>query len=377
MSSPQDGVAGLLQGASERQAAGGDSGGRGRDRKPGRGLIIAIVAFVFVVIVGAIGFASAGLFGGGSKDYTGPGHGAVVISVKPGDSLTVIGQTLQAAGVVKTTQAFIDAASANPKSTLVAPGSYRMALQMSGALALNTLLNPAARVSHVVVIPEGTRTAGVVLIASKVTGISVAAFEKALSRPATLGLPAWGHHHAEGFLFPATYSIDPGMSATNVLRRMTARFQQSSVALNLPAEAARMGRTPYQVLIVASIIQREVAPRDYAKAARVIYNRLDKGMKLELDSTVAYGLGISRLNLTAADLSSQTPYNTYVINGLPPTPIGNPGDAALTAALHPASGNWIYFVTVNLNTQETRFSSTYAQFLRDKQAFLDWQASHS
>jgi len=191
-----------------------------------------------------------------------------------------------------------------------------------------------------------------------------------------LGLPSWAHNKAEGFLFPATYTFDPKATATDVLSRMVARFGQSSDAMALVANAAAIHQSPYAVVTVASIIGREVAPRDYSKAARVIYNRLAQGMPLQLDSTVAYGLGIKRLNLTAAQLAKDTPYNTYLHKGLPPTPIGNPGDAALYAALHPASGSWVYFVTVNLNTQETRFSSTYAQFLRDKQAFLNWMASN-
>jgi UPF0755 protein len=337
---------------------------------------VAIVAVVAVLVIGGIAFAAAGLFAG-TADYKGAGKGSTTVVIKPGQSLTEIGQSLVDAGVVKSKQAFVDAAKANPKSTQVAPGTYRLALGMQASLALSALLDSSARVTNVVLVPEGARKTQVVKVSSKGTGIPEAKFNAVLKQPETLGLPIWAHANAEGFLFPATYTFDPGVTATQVLSHLTERFNQSADDLNLVGNAARIHHKPYDVLIVASIIQREVAPRDYAKAARVIYNRLEQGMKLQLDSTVAYGLGIDKLQLTSAQLASNTPYNTYVHTGLPPTPISNPGDAALTAAMNPASGNWVYFVTVNLDTQDTRFSSTYEQFLKDKQLFLDWVNKNS
>jgi UPF0755 protein len=373
VSDPHGGVHGLIQGASERQ---GDDGIPPTKHKSKRGLIVAVVAVVVVVIIGIVAFLGAGLFAG-TPDYKGAGKGSAIVVIKPGQSLTEIGQTLLTAGVVKSKQAFVDAAKANPDSTKVSPGTYRLARGMQASLALSALLDSSSRVTSVVLVPEGARNKQVVTVSSKGTGIPEAQFNAALAQPSTLGLPVWAHNNAEGFLFPATYTFDPGVTATQVLTKMTDRFSQSADDLNLVGDAARIHQTPYDVVIVASIIQREVAPRDYAKAARVIYNRLAQGMKLQLDSTVAYGLGIEKLQLTSAQLASNTPYNTYVHTGLPPTPISNPGDAALTGALHPATGNWVYFVTVNLDTQDTRFSSTYEQFLKDKQLFLDWVNKHS
>ena len=369
------GLHGFMESTHERQSVTPDGfSGSGKSPKRSRGVIVTIaLVLVAIVVAGIVGVMS--LFGG-SSDYAGAGSGTAIVVVKSGDTLTAIGDTLLAAGVVKSQAAFIAATKANPNSTLVAPGTYRLAKQMKASLALNALLNPSARISHVVVVPEAARAAGVVDIASRVTGIAKSEFDAVLAAPNGLGLPSWAHNKAEGFLFPATYTFDPKATATDVLSRMVARFGQSSDAMGLVANAAAIHESPYAVVTVASIIGREVAPRDYSKAARVIYNRLAQGMPLQLDSTVAYGLGIKRFNLTAAQLAKDTPYNTYLHKGLPPTPIGNPGDAALYAALHPASGSWVYFVTVNLNTQETRFSSTYAQFLRDKQAFLNWMASN-
>lgn len=372
MSDQHDGLHGFIQGASDRQSDGDLPEPQHKSR---RGLLVAVIAIVAVLVVGGVAFAAAGLFAG-TPDYTGKGHGSTEIVIKSGQSLTDIGATLEKAGVVKSQRAFINAAKANPKSTNVSPGTYRLALGMQASLALSALLDPASRVAHVVLVPEGARNTQVVKVSAAGTGLPKSDFTSALSKPSTLGLPAWAHNNAEGFLFPATYTFDPNVSATDVLRAMTDRFGQSAADSDLVANAARIHHKPYDVLIVASIIQREVAPRDYAKAARVIYNRLAQGMKLQLDSTVAYGLGIEKLQLSAAQLAKDTPYNTYVHAGLPPTPICNPGDAAIQGALHPADGSWIYFVTVNLDTQETRFSSTYEQFLKDKQAFLDWLAQH-
>jgi len=124
------------------------------------------------------------------------------------------------------------------------------------------------------------------------------------------------------------------------------------------------------VLIVASILQAEVAPQDFAKVARVIYNRLDANMPLQLDSTVNYVLGIRESVLNQEQLDTKSPYNTYLVEGLPPTPINSPGSEAIKAALAPAKGNWLYFVTVDPETQVTKFTNSYQKFLQYKQRFL-------
>ncbi len=120
---------------------------------------------------------------------------------------------------------------------------------------------------------------------------------------------------------------------------------------------------------MASLVQAEGQPADFAKVSRVIYNRLDQGMKLQLDATVNYALGRSTLKLTNQDITVDSPYNTYKVTGLPPTPINSPGEQALEAALAPAAGDWLYYVTVNPTTGETKFTSSYSEFLKFKAEF--------
>jgi len=173
----------------------------------------------------------------------------------------------------------------------------------------------------------------------------------------------------EGFVFPATYEFDPGTSAADVLAATVARFEQTAAALDLVTRAEALGVDPLDVVVVASIIEAEVTrPEDRPKVARVLYNRLAQDMRLQLDSTVKYVVGVDNdIFTTAADRAVESPYNTYLVEGLPPGAISSPGEAALTAALHPAAGNWLYFVVVDLANGDTRFSAT----LPDHQANVE------
>jgi len=218
-------------------------------------------------------------------------------------------------------------------------------------------------------IPEGWRMERILAAASKATGLPADSLKESLSRAGTLGLPAYAEGSPEGFLFPATYEFQPGVTADQVVSAMLKRFNQAATDADLEAAAKAIGRTPLEVVTVASILEIEGAPDDYDKVARVIYNRLDKGMRLQLDSTVNYALGLSTLKLNAAQLKTDSPYNTYVTKGLPPGPIDSPGDAALQAALNPADGPWLYFVTTDPKTKKTEFATTYDQFLVLKKKF--------
>ena len=161
-------------------------------------------------------------------------------------------------------------------------------------------------------------------------------------------MPAYAHGKAEGYLYPATYTIQPGTSALDILRAMVTRYNQEATSLNLRSVAAAKLLAPDQAIVVASLLEAEGgSPANYAKIARVIYNRLKVNMVLELDSAVLYALNKFGFKLTQAQLQVKSPYNTFIHRGLPPGPIDSPGQAAIEAALHPASGNWLYFVTVN------------------------------
>jgi peptidoglycan lytic transglycosylase G len=166
----------------------------------------------------------------------------------------------------------------------------------------------------------------------------------------------------EGLLFPDTYGIEEDDTAVAVLQDM---LDQLEVVLSRHRlSTAPQGLNPYQVLIVASIIEREAkVDVDRPKIAAVIYNRLAAGKRLEIDATVEYAVG--HAELTAADLRSSSPYNTYTSDGLPPTPIAAPGEAAIEAALQPADGDWIYYVLAT-KEGEHAFTNSYQEFLRLK-----------
>ncbi len=149
-----------------------------------------------------------------------------------------------------------------------------------------------------------------------------------------------------------------------MLRQLVARFRTAADEVGL--ESGQL--SPYETVVVASIIEGEARrPGDFPKVARVIYNRLERGMRLEMDSTVNYALNADKEIVTYEDLGVDSPYNTYRHDGLPPTPINSPGERALRAAIRPADGDWLYFVTVRTETGETKFADDYDEFLRYKQ----------
>lgn len=299
-------------------------------------------------------------------DYSGTGTGSVSVRVSPGDTAADIARTLRRADVVRSVAAFTAAATADPRSRSIAPGTYRLRLRMSAQAALELLLDPSARQLVRVTIPEGYTLDQTLDRLSRTLGLSRAALDRLAKRPARLSPPAACHGQLEGCLFPATYDFEPGTGAVEALRAMLERFAATAEELQLAAGAKALGRSAYDVLVVASLVERETrVPNDYPKTARVIYNRLAKKMPLQLDSTVNYALGRNKTYVTLQDTRVASPYNTYRRTGLPPTPIASPGERALRAALSPDRGGWLYFVTVDA-AGNNRYATTYAEFLRLK-----------
>ncbi len=331
-------------------------------------------ALVVVVLLGLLfGGAAVGIRWLGSfssaDDYPGPGQGEVVIEVQPGDSSAVIGATLADADVVASAQAFVDVAVSDDRALGIQPGFFTMLLQMSAQGALDRLLDPTSRVQIDVAIPEGLRQDDTVNRLAEASEIPRRQFERALGKPRSLGLPAYANGSAEGFLFPATYEFDPNVTAQQMLRAMVDRYKQAAADVGLVDGAAAAGYTPREALTIASLVQAEVAERDFGKASRVVANRLDLGMTLGFDSTINYALGIDDLTLENDQLAVDSPYNTYVNVGLPPGPINSPGEAAMTAAISPPEGDWLYFVAVAPGSDETQFTADYDEFLRFKDEF--------
>lgn len=332
---------------------------RGR-RLAGGSIALAVVVILGVVILGLVHVAK-GLVGS-SGDYTGNGSGTVLVVVHPGDSSSAIANTLASDHVVRSAGAFTNAADADPRSRQLGPGTYRLHQHMKASLALAMMLKPGSLVDYKVTIPEGFTVKDIVARVAADTPITAAALHAALAKPSTLGLPSYANDHVEGFLYPATYDVQPGTSATQLLQQMVARYQQEARALHIPATGKVNGLTAYQIVTLASIVQREGRlVQDFPKIAEVFTNRFAQNLPLGSDATLYYVLGPNHGPLTSADLQSTSPYNTRSRPGLPPTPINSPGQAALQAVLHHPSGPLMYFVTID-KAGHTAFATTMSRF---------------
>jgi UPF0755 protein len=217
------------------------------------------------------------------------------------------------------------------------------------------------------VVPEGWRASQVYVAVDKALDMKPGTTRKAAGR-AKLKLPADAAGNPEGFLFPATYPVDSKTTPAGLLSYMVNTANKRFSADRVSGGAPRSGVTVYQTVSIASIVQAEAdTPEDIGKVARVIYNRLAKGMPLQMDSTLNYALNRSTLDTTADDTRIDSPYNSYERQGLPPTPIDNPGEQAMHAAITPTPGGWLYFVTVGPG--DTRFTDSYEEHRRNVEEF--------
>lgn len=242
---------------------------------------------------------------------------------------------------------------------------------MSGVNAVSALLDPASRAELRVTIPEGFRSVQVYERLASVLGISLDEVKKAAEDTAYLELPPQANGSIEGWIAPLTYEFTPSTTAKDALKTMVAHRVEFMKGLGISPDRWE------RILTIASIAEREVSyPDEYGKVARVIENRLvDKTEvhgKLQMESTVLYALGKSVAVPTSEDLKFDSPYNTHLHTGLPPTPISNPSTTAIEAAMNPPAGDWLYFVTVNLDTGETKFSSTYEEHKKYVEEFAAW-----
>jgi uncharacterized YceG family protein len=312
-------------------------------------------------------------------DYTGPGTGIVKVQIKPGETATQVGGQLQAQGVVASARAFANAAKASGHGSALEPGFYRLHSHMSAALAFALLLKPSSRIHLTVLVTEGERLSEIIASLGKATG-NLKGYQEAIKNVSALGLPSYAKGNPEGYLFPATYTIQPDTQPIQVLRAMVLRFNQEMQSVNLPAVAAKDRISEGDAIIVASLIQAEGRrPQDLPKIARVIYNRLNQHMKLQLDTTVLYARHSRAADVTVAQTkNTKSPYNTYLHAGLPPGPIDNPGDVAIKAALHPAptTDTWLYFLTVNPKSGLTKFTDSFTVFQQFQAELAHYMATH-
>ena len=346
-----------------------------RERKRKR-RITTIITSLFVMLITATLVVLLPQFLGGEKtvsDYEGPGTGSVTIEIPEGASGREMGAILQDEGVVATANAFVDAYRNDPRAASIQPGMYTLRLEMSGAGAVSALLDPASKADQKVTIPEGWPKWQVFNRLDSALGLPEGTSEEAAK--GDIGLPEEADGEVEGWFAPLTYTFAPGTTAEEALATMVqARIDQLD-ELGIPRDRWQ------EDLIKGSILEREAGSyADLHKVARVIENRLtdeDQVMgKLQMDSTVLYGLGIEGGVPTREQLDEDTPFNTYIHAGLPPTPIGATGVDALSAVEEPAEGDWLYFVTVNLETGETKFSSDYEEHRANIEEFKEWVAEN-
>lgn len=342
-------------------------GGRRRADKPPRsgprwGRIIAVLVVLAVLVWAAFwAYGKASDLFNGPEDYTGQGQGEVVVEIPEGAGGQQIATILAEQDVVASAEAFYQLAIADERLALIQPGFYQVRSQMSAEWAMRELSDTGNRVEGKVAIPEGARVAQMPELVSAGSEIPAEDVEAALDDPSELGLPDEAEDNPEGYLFPATYTVQPGTTAVKLLQQMVARTLEVEAELEIDERSEALGYDKEEILTIASILEYEVATDDFGQASRVIYNRLEVGEALRMDSTVHYISGrAGDVFTTEAERDSDSPYNTYRFAGLPPGPIGSPGAAAIEAALNPVEGEWMYFVA-DPETGETTFTNTYAE----------------
>ncbi|WP_203613180.1 endolytic transglycosylase MltG [Streptomyces rochei] len=217
------------------------------------------------------------------------------------------------------------------------------------------------------VVPEGWRATQVYDAVDKALALPAGTTKKSLAK-AHLRLPNDAEGNPEGYLYPATYPLGENPTPEKLLTAMVDTANEKFTGAPIAAGAQRNVLNVYQAVTIASIVQAEAATEeDMGKVARVVFNRLERGMPLQMDSTINYALGRSTLHTTTEDTKIDSPYNSYQRMGLPPTPIANPGEDAMRAAIDPTPGDWLYFVTVKPG--DTRFTADYAEHQRNVAEF--------
>lgn len=376
------GSEGLTRRQAREQEEGATRRGGGSGQKPPkkrrRGLRALVIVLASVLVLVGGGAATAWiLFEEQVRevmgwelpiDYVGDGNGTEVdVTISSGQIGSDIATTLHEAGVTMTYEAFYELLLGMEEQPTFIPGTYALEEEMSAQSALDALLDESNRKVNSAVIREGLTLSSYVELLAAGTGIPIEDFEAAVADYTSYGLPE-DAVSLEGYLFPATYEFDPGVTARDIIQLLVNRTFESLDAAGVAPEDRN------RVLTIASIIQREARiADDFYKVSRVIQNRLAIPMQLEMDSTAQYGEDAQDSAFsTAEQLEAVNGYNTYTRDGLPVGPIAGVGDLAIDAALHPVDGPWVFFVTVNLDTGETVFSETVDEHERGVEQLKAW-----
>jgi UPF0755 protein len=328
-------------------------GGDRRTRRRRRRRIVLSVLGVFVlVLVGLVAFYEIE-----AHPFGGPGR-QVVLTVQNNESTGAAIDALAKDGVVASAFAFRLSEIVHGTPT-VAPGSY-LFHQNESFSTVRSIFSGGPNV-FLMDVPEGFTLAEVTKRVNELPIPVAGSFARALtSGTMTSPYSSGGSEPLEGDIATGQYLVLPREKATTLLAQMVDRFNKQAASLHLDSAATALGITPAQLVVVASIVEKEGEfVQNMGKVSRVIYNRLAKGSPLQMDSTILYSLGQDGGTVTAADLKINTPYNTYLHTGLPPTPICAPSRTALSSAAHPTPGQWLYFQLVSKDGTE-QFSDTFA-----------------
>ena len=330
-----------------------------------RGRAVVVLAVVLggaalVVAAGTVYLSSLGLLGDSDP------HGRARLRIPQGASASTVGQILERHGVVRSATGWRLSLFLNAGEEDIQAGEYVVRQGLTPEDALAALLQGPEVEFVTVTFPEGSWLTEMAAAVGRRTHISPKAFlEVTTSGRVRSPLQPEGVETLEGLMFPSTYQVVESDTAERLARRVVDELDKRVARLDL-STARRLGASPYEVVTIASMIEAETrVDAERAKVARVIYNRLANDMTLGIDATVIYALGKRTDSLTQSDLEIDSPYNTRVVSGLPPTPIGAPGQASLEAAAAPAEGKWLYYVLTDCNGTHS-FSESYEEFLANK-----------
>lgn len=357
-----------------------------------RQIATALIAVAVLVAIGAgAWYGISQLLGVGNyPDFSGNGDSDVVVQVQDDDTTSAIAGRMAGAGVVASARAFVVAAEDDSSVTSVQPGFYVMKTKMSGQAAVARLVGGKSQVGQFQIkggqqlsdtIPgQGAKVPGVLSMIAKATCATLNGKQTCVSADdlentaenadlAGLGVPDWAipyaskvdkKHRLEGLIVPGVYSVMPGWTAQEIMHEVVSKSAVHLQAIGMPNLATDSGFSPYDVLTIGSLLEKEGVNKDFGKISRVVYNRLAKNVPLGLDSTINYTLERQNIRTDDADRARAGAYNTYTGSGLPPTPIATVSEAALKAAAKPEPGTWLFFVKCQQDGTSC-FSDTQAE----------------
>lgn len=332
-------------------------------------LMLSLALFVTAAVVGAQ-FLKPLLGADKASDYPGPGTGQVKVAVLPGEGPVSVAAKLEEAKVVANADTFVSELAASGGT--LAPGEYDFKQEMKNADAVAVLLNAEQSKVMYFALSAGLRIGESLQAISEGSGIPVAQLKALNDSPKQFGLPAKAKN-LEGYLAPGEYRFPLGTTPKAILTSLV-----KSTTDELKTQGVTDPAKQYDVVTVASIVQAEGGQAEYKDVAGAIYNRLkpnntETAGLIQSDATVTYGLGRKSFHITEDEKANKSnPYNTYANPGLPVGPIGSPGKNAIDAAAKPNKNDYLYWVTINLDTKETKFSKTLAEHQRYVDQYNAW-----